>query len=120
MRRVTRCLSPLGSATPTFYEQITWKQYGLLGNSYEYFFRWLNGSHAGQIDHDLDHTDHLDPNLPLGNSVQYLYSADPTRDTCPGSCRLDGSHPAVLSYEYIIQMRNLSICPDVSAQMYIP
>ena len=41
--------------------------------------------------HDLDHHD---PNPPLGDVAQDLYSTDPTQEICPRSCRFYGSHPA--------------------------
>ena len=45
-----------------------------------------------QTDHDLDHLDNLDPNLPLLGVVHALYtrSTDPTREPCARSCRLHG------------------------------
>ena len=35
-----------------------------------------------QTDEHLHHTDHLDPNLPLWNVVQDLYSTGPAQETC--------------------------------------
>ena len=47
------------------------------------------------VDQWIDHRiDHLDGDLPLGYAVQDLYSTYRNQETCPGSCRFYGSHPA--------------------------
>ena len=43
--------------------------------------------------------------------MQHLYSTDPTQETRPRPCRLDGSPPRHI--RYIIQIRNLSALKDL-------
>ena len=49
------------------------------------------GKIGAEADHDLDD---LDLNLLFRDIVQDLYSTDAIQETCPGSCRLYGSHAA--------------------------
>ena len=58
-----------------------------------------------QMDHDLDP---IDPNLPLCDAVQDLYSTDPTQEPCPRSCRLYTA--PTLQHELDITAQG-SICP---------
>ena len=76
-------------------------------------------------DHDLYH---LDPNLPLWDDVQDLYSTDPTQETYTRSCRFMRFPLGSMSYiinlrlrlgsmSYIIQIMNISALKDLDDEL---
>ena len=53
-------------------------------------------AHVGQITIYFE-VDDLEPNVPLWDIVLDLYSADPTKEICPRSCRLCDLPPGLIS-----------------------